>query len=91
MVDWAKRIGRRLKLHDLHILLTVVQCGSMAKAARQLAVSNPVVSKAIADLEHALGVRLLVRSREGMETTVYGRRVIGRDEASARGAATGGR
>ena len=36
MVDWVKRIGRRLKLHDLHILLAVVQCGSMAKAARQL-------------------------------------------------------
>jgi DNA-binding transcriptional LysR family regulator len=78
MVDWAKRIGRRIKLHDLHILLTVVQCGSMAKAARQLAVSNPVVSKAIAELEHALGVRLLVRSREGIEATVYGRALLDR-------------
>jgi DNA-binding transcriptional LysR family regulator len=78
MVDWTKRIGRRIKLHDLHILLTVVQCGSMAKAARQLAVSNPVVSKAIADLEHAMGVRLLVRSREGVEATVYGRALLDR-------------
>jgi DNA-binding transcriptional LysR family regulator len=78
MVDWTKRIGRRIKLHDLHILLTVVQCGSMAKAARQLAVSNPVVSKAIADLEHVLGVRLLVRNREGIEATVYGRALLDR-------------
>jgi DNA-binding transcriptional LysR family regulator len=78
MVDWANRIGRRLKLHDLHILLAVVQCGSMAKAARQLAVSNPVVSKAVADLEHALGVRLLDRSRQGVEATVYGRALLDR-------------
>jgi len=49
-MHWADRIGRRLKLRDLHILLAVVQCGSMAKAARQLSVSNPVVSKAVADL-----------------------------------------
>jgi DNA-binding transcriptional LysR family regulator len=78
MVDWTQRIGRRIKLHDLHILLTVLQYGSMAKAARQLAVSNPVVSKAIADLEHALGVRLLFRSREGIEATVYGRALLDR-------------
>ena len=61
-MDWGERIGRRLKLRDLHILLAVVQCGSMTKAARQLSVSNPVVSKAIADLEHTLGVRLLDRN-----------------------------
>jgi DNA-binding transcriptional LysR family regulator len=78
MVDWADRIGRRLRLRDLHILLIVVQCGSMAKAARQLAVSNPVVSKAIADLEHALGVPLLDRSRQGVEATVYGRALLDR-------------
>ena len=49
-MDWVDLIGRRLKLRDLHILLSVVQCRSMAKAARLLAVSNPVVSKSIADL-----------------------------------------
>lgn len=30
--DWDNRIGRRLKLRDLHILSAVVQWGSMAKA-----------------------------------------------------------
>jgi DNA-binding transcriptional LysR family regulator len=78
MVNWTDRIGRRLKLHDLHILLAVVQCGSMARAARELAVSNPVVSKAIADLEQALGVRLLDRGRQGVEVTVYGRALLDR-------------
>src|SRR5438309_11798944 len=54
----TERIGRRLKLRDLRILMTVVECGTMGKAAERLAISQPVVSKAIADMEHALGVRL---------------------------------
>ena len=49
-MDWADRIGVRLKLRDLHILLAVVEWKSMAKAAKHLAISQPVVSRAIADL-----------------------------------------
>jgi DNA-binding transcriptional LysR family regulator len=71
-VTWADRIGRRLKLRDLHLLMTVVQCGSMAKAAAELAVSQPAVSKAIADMEHMLGLRLLDRGRNGVAPTPYG-------------------
>src|SRR5271170_3836498 len=69
---WETRIGRRLRLRDLHVLLMAVQCGSMAKAARRLCVSQPAISKAIADLEHTLGVRLLDRGPQGIEPTVYG-------------------
>ena len=75
---WEARIGRRLRLRDLHVLLTAVQCGSMAKAARRLAVSQPAISKAIADLEHTLGVRLVDRGPRGIETTVYGSALIRR-------------
>ena len=75
-VQWADRIGRRLKLRDLHVLSAVVQWGSMAKAAQHLAVSQPVVSAAVADLEHAIGVRLLDRSRRGVEPTIYGRALL---------------
>jgi DNA-binding transcriptional LysR family regulator len=75
-MQWAERIGRRLKLRDLHVLASVAQWGSMAKAARHLAVSQPVVSAAIADLEHAIGVRLLDRGRRGVEPTIYGRALI---------------
>jgi DNA-binding transcriptional LysR family regulator len=64
-MPWSDRIGRRFKLRDLHILLAVVQSGSMGKAAAQLAMSQPVISKAVSDIEHALGVRLLDRSRRG--------------------------
>ena len=75
-MQWADRIGRRLKLRDLHVLSAVVQWGSMAKAAQHLAVSQPVVSAAIADLEHAIGVRLLDRCRRGVEPTIYGRALL---------------
>jgi DNA-binding transcriptional LysR family regulator len=77
-MDWADRIGSRLKLRDLHILLAVVEWRSMAKAARHLAVSQPVVSRAIADLEQGLGVRLLDRTPQGVEPTIYGRTVLNR-------------
>ena len=73
---WADRIGRHLKLRDLHVLFEVVHWGSMAKAARYLAVSQPVVSAAIAGLEQTLGVRLLDRSRRGVEPTIYGRALL---------------
>src|SRR5262249_57806646 len=63
---------RRLKLRDLHVFSTVVQRGSMAKAAQHLGVSQPSVSEVIANLEHALGVRLLDRGAQGIEPTVYG-------------------
>jgi len=69
---WADRIGRRIKLRDLHILQAVAQQGSIAKAARHLAVSQPVISKVIGDLERELGRPLLDRDRRGAEPTVYG-------------------
>src|SRR5258705_13421785 len=75
-MQWEDRIGRRLKLRDLHVLFAVVQWGSMAKAARHLSVSQPVVSAAIAGLEQALGVRLLDRTRRGVEPTMYGRALL---------------
>jgi DNA-binding transcriptional LysR family regulator len=71
-MDWSDRIGRRIKLRDLHILQAVAEQGSMAKAAQHLAISQPVVSKVIADLEREVGRRLLDRDRHGAEPTIYG-------------------
>jgi len=72
----SDRIGRRLKLQDLHVLMTVVQAGSMGKAAERLKTVQPSISKSIADLENALGVRLLDRQRQGVEPTEYGRALL---------------
>jgi DNA-binding transcriptional LysR family regulator len=72
----SDRIGRRMKLHDLHVLMAVVQAGGMGKAARQLNTSQSAISRSIAELEHAFGVRLLDRSRRGVEPTPYGRTLL---------------
>jgi len=77
-MDPNNRIGRRLNLRDLNIFLVVAENHSMSKAAAQLAISQPVVSKAVADLEHTLGVTLLDRKPRGVEPTLYGRALIQR-------------
>jgi DNA-binding transcriptional LysR family regulator len=76
------RTGRRIKLRDLHIVLTVAECGSLIKAARELAVSPPVISKTISELEAELGVRLFDRDRHGAEPTAYGRALVRRSVAA---------
>jgi DNA-binding transcriptional LysR family regulator len=81
-IDWEARIGRRLRLRDLHIFFTTVQRGSMAKAAQTLGVTQPAVSKVIAELEHTLGVRLLDRGARGVEPTRYGRALLTRSNAA---------
>ena len=72
----SDRIGSRIKLQDLHVLLTVVQAGSMGKAALILNTTQPNVSRSIGDLEHALGVRLLDRNPRGVEPTECGRALL---------------
>ncbi len=82
IIDWERWIGRRLRLQDLHVFFAVAKLGSMAKAAQQLGVTQPAVSKVIADLEHALDVRLLDRGRRGVEPTMYGRALLKRGNAA---------
>jgi len=75
-MDWSDRIGRRVRLRDLHIVLAVAESGSMTKASAKLAISHPVVSKTISDLEHTLGVKLFDRNPGGVELTAYGRALL---------------
>jgi DNA-binding transcriptional LysR family regulator len=76
--DWDRRIGRQLKLRDLHVLIALAKFGSMAKAASHLSVSQPAISQAIADLERAIGARLVDRGPRGVELTIYGERLLQR-------------
>jgi DNA-binding transcriptional LysR family regulator len=78
MGNGTERIERRVKLHDLRVLMSVVERGSMAKAAESLATSQPAVSRAIADLENSLGVRLLDRGPRGILPTPYGHALLKR-------------
>lgn len=77
-MEWDDRIGRRLRLKDLHTLETIAEVGSMAKASTRLALSQPAISKAIADMEHTLGAPLLERSARGVTLTESGRVLLER-------------
>ena len=73
--------GGRLKLQHLRVLMAVAEWGSMAKAAKHLAISQPVVSKVVSDIEDILGVPLFDRSPQGVEPTAYGRALLRRSVA----------
>ncbi len=82
LVHWERLIGRRLRLRDLFVFFTVVESGSMTKAAAKLGVSSPSISEAIADLERTLGVRLLDRGPKGVVATPYGSALLIRGRAA---------
>src|SRR5215213_4016041 len=80
--DWDRLIGRHLRLRDLYVFFTVVQFSSLAKAAAHLGVSQPAVSQLIADLEHAVGVKLFDRGPRGVSPTIYGQALLVRSRAA---------
>jgi DNA-binding transcriptional LysR family regulator len=76
-----ERLQRRVRLRDLETLSAVVQAGGMRKAAHALNLSQPAVSRAIRELEDALGVKLLQRTRRGVEATEFGDALVRRSTA----------
>ncbi|HYZ33133.1 MAG TPA: LysR family transcriptional regulator [Crenalkalicoccus sp.] len=84
------------RLAAMETFVRVVETGSFSAAARTLNMGQPAVSKAVAQLETRLGVRLLIRSTRGLSPTDAGqsfydraRRAIeevGEAEMAARGA-----
>jgi len=71
-----ERIRRQIKLQNLYVFMTVAEVGSMSRAAQRLNTVQPAVSRSIAELERAFGVRLLDRDRQGIKPTVYGRALL---------------
>ncbi|GAB3626196.1 pca operon transcription factor PcaQ [Pandoraea terrae] len=56
-------------MRHLQCLLAVAQHGSLQRAAEALSITQPAVSKTIAELEELLGVRLFERGRNGARPT----------------------
>jgi DNA-binding transcriptional LysR family regulator len=63
----------RYDLHSLQLLASVVETRSFARTAALVHLTPSAVSKRIAELEAQLGVRLVVRSPQGVEPTAEGR------------------
>ena len=70
------------QLQDIAQRSVKAECGSMAKAASELGVTQPAVSEVVAGLEQAFGVRLFDRSPRGVEPTIYGRALLNRGIAA---------
>ncbi|HEV3430801.1 MAG TPA: pca operon transcription factor PcaQ [Paraburkholderia sp.] len=62
----------RVKFRHLQCFLAVAQFGSVQQAAESLSITQPAVSKTIAELEAALGVKLFERGRHGAVPTREG-------------------
>ena len=67
-----------LNTAELANLAQILKSGSFAGAAAELGVSQPALSKSIAKLERALGVRLLERKARGVVATEYGEALLRR-------------
>lgn len=62
---------------DLYkVFYTVAKCGSLTKAAEELYISQPAVSRSIKQLELQLGVTLFTRTHHGMQLSAQGGKVI---------------
>lgn len=66
----------KLKWDDLQIFLAVCDAGSLSGAARSLKVSQPTLSRRVAELEYALGETLFVRKNQGVVLTKTGIRLL---------------
>jgi DNA-binding transcriptional LysR family regulator len=60
------------------VFRAVVEAGSFSGAAQELHLSQPSVSRAVAALERAAGVQLLIRRRDGLVLTEPGARLLER-------------
>jgi DNA-binding transcriptional LysR family regulator len=61
---------------DARLFLAVAESGSLSKAARQLRIGQPTVSRRLAALEYALGASLFRRTVEGAVLTAAGERLL---------------
>lgn len=68
----ANRMAKRVTLRELKLFLAVASSGSLLRAAEDIGLTQPALSRAIAALEGTLGVRLFDRSNRGVAPTPHG-------------------
>jgi DNA-binding transcriptional LysR family regulator len=70
--------GDVMELRDLEYFVVVAEQGNLGRAADQLGLGQPALSKSLKRLEDALEVRLFRRSANGMELTAEGSVLLSR-------------
>lgn len=71
-------LNRRIEGYSLRLFVVVARTGSIARAAEQEHIASSALSRRLADLEHAFGTPLLIRSPRGVTLTEAGRVVYER-------------
>jgi DNA-binding transcriptional LysR family regulator len=75
-VDVARVLRSNLKLKHLQLLVALAQFRHLGRAAESLSLTQPAVSKTLAEVERLFGLPLFVRSTRGTEPTAYGQTVV---------------
>lgn len=73
-LDWYLRAN--LRPRHLHLLVALDDFRNVGKVAASLNVTQPAVSKTLAELEKGLGIKLFERSARGVHPTAYGECLI---------------
>jgi len=80
-----------LQWDDLRLFLAVCDAGSLSGAARRLKVSQPTLSRRIAEMEYELGEALFVRKNQGIALTKTATRLLPAAQGMAQWATEAGR
>lgn len=64
-----------MKLQHLKYIVEIADCHSITKASKKLFVSQPYLSKVVAETERRLKKQIFVRHSTGLELTQYGQKV----------------
>jgi len=73
-LDWYIRAN--LKPRHLHLLVALDDFRNIGKVAATLNVTQPAVSKSLAELERGLGIKLFERTARGVHPSIYGECLI---------------
>lgn len=78
----AALLDPRIRLRHISAFLEVVRQGGVARAGDALGMTQPAISKSIAELEDILAVPLFDRSRRALALTAYGELFLRHAEAA---------
>lgn len=81
--SWQREIKVKPKQRHIDCFLEIVRQGTIAGAAEQLSITQPALSRTLADLEAILEARLMERSRSGITLTPSGETFLRYASASA--------
>ncbi|MET0508906.1 MAG: LysR substrate-binding domain-containing protein [Burkholderiaceae bacterium] len=76
MTDIDRVLRSNLKLRHLQLLVALDQFRHLGRASEFLSLTQPAVSKSLAEIERMFGLELFIRSTRGTEPTAYGTTVV---------------